>query len=1571
MKRVFALVITVMMICQFIPVIAANAMEPDKVSVMHEFYVSPTGNDKNNGDKANPFLTLQRAKAAVREINSDMTGDIYVYLAEGIYEIDKTIVFTKEDSGTNGYDIHYEAMDGNDVVLSGGKRITGKWTNEGNGIYSTPYKRDRKLRSLYVNGERCYMTSDWVYGRGGYETFDVKTGQADWAWIDGTAAVGVKFDKGEIPLDTRNQDDIEFMTQTTWNTAIVCAEELVETQDGMIAAMLQQPYGAIAQQPAWNNAYKLYGNQRAYNVFEWLNDPGEFYFDKSADKLYYYPRANEDVNNMDVVVPEIDTIISVEGANTDNHVTNLVFKGITFSDTDWNLYEIEGSHGRATVQGAAGIISFSEGRWHGSIYRGYDVGKGAIEVTSADNIAFYNNVIEHTGNDGLSLINDVSDITVDGNVFYDAAGSAVLIGHPQHVYIGDKGSSKGSFSEREKYDVGVEGVCKKIDLTNNFIYEPARLFWGDSGVMVFHAEELAMKYNHIEETPYSGLSLGWGWWNMNGESGSVVPGEPSTTTKNNTIVSNAFINNMTTLGDAGAIYTLGDMPGTVISGNYIDTVGHLEGGNHKVRGIHADEGTRHVYGENNVLVNIPEGMGVIDCGYWGRKGNNTWHHNYSVSDMYTSDYALVLEPGTVITEMQISPYRIWGKDVFDILAACGIKGSYIKNAPKEFYPVQDRLLSEAFYIKGGEQLDFNFSDGDIDGEVWLAQENTTVFTENEKTVKVKNGEVNVPIKDGEYRLFVVNGSDVSKPSYGKIIVYSDSLIENIAESTYRVSYEKPLEIELKSEYVRKAVLNGEEVENGHKIQSSGEYTLSVTSLSDEVETVTFSTYVAEVDIVFDRDFATISGNALINPTDKTAWFVPAESNITEVSQLVESDIMTVSKGTNVRTVPVPKKFGEYKIVLVDENTISEYSHATLLVSDGGLKVTDNLLLRLNAEDITLDENTPVSEWKDSVGGIALVQNNDEKKPLLKRDENGMKYLYFDGTDDFLELQSGKVLDMNNKSNLTIIAFSSYEGEDPGGSNGDTKATVFFPESGSWGALFLSPYRNSVMARFGSGQSNNVHKHIRSEAKEGFVVTAAVKNGKSEYLYDNGEKVLESNSKKESTANIKPVMYVGKTAASRESYLQGGVSEILIYDRSLTEEEITLVQSYMNMKMVLATINTYVDYGEKVLTGENSHINMDAFRNAHYEMLELRSRIIKGENVSAEDIDNVLNMYNDSCFVTVKYLSLTGAEIRESEEVSVSPFDDEYMHTPEKSLMTNDGIYELAEDKSVLVCNVAEKPEISLVYKKTYSLGENYVTNGSFEDENGGFSLEGWNSAKTNETLGDPYITNDVYAVSENSVITNSQSTEMKTEIPDGKWALGTLWHESFDGLRSIKRYVKVDAGKTYMISYKVRHTTGNNGSYIKTSIVGEYGAGENETAEGIGDIGTQWTTITRVFEATEERDYVLFLFRWLGDQNNNGSGGPYWMFDDFSIREMVPCLPFEYTVSESDNKLIYNVDIKEYGEESVVAIVAQYDENDIMVDVVKKPISLTEKRSFEIEVEKKSEKHKLILLESQKTLKPL
>ncbi|MDO4562407.1 MAG: right-handed parallel beta-helix repeat-containing protein [Clostridia bacterium] len=1199
--------------------------------VMQEIYVSCVGSDSGSGTKLSPYKTIAKAQSEVRKINAAMTGDIVVYIADGTYELSGPIAFTKEDSGTNGFKVRYVAQNGAGPVISGGKKINGNWTNEGGGIYSISLNRSEKLRSLYVNGERRFMTSAKASGQGKNGTYSITAGSQPWAWISGSVAAGVKFNNGAIPLDTRNQDDIEIMTQTTWNTAIVCVEKLERISDSQFAAKLQMPYGAIAQQPGWNNAYKFTGTQTVYNVFEWLTE-GEFYFDKTEKKLYYYPEASEDLSSAEVVVPELETLITITGENKSRHVQNIEFEGLTFAYTDWQLYNIGGSHGRATIQGSTGMIAFSESNWHHSIYRAYDVGPAAIMLSSADNINFYNNNIRNLGNEGLSLINDVSDCVVDGNIFYDSAGSAALIGHPQHSYIGDKGSNYGKLSDKEKYDAGVEGVCKDITFTNNYIYGTSRLFWGDAALMAFYTEGFLMKHNHIENTPYNGLSIGWGWWNMNGDSDSVVPGIPSTTTKNNTIESNTFVKCMQTLGDAGAIYTLGDMPGTVIRGNYITNTGNPSLTQHIVRGIHPDEGSRHIYATDNLIEKMAKSnMAIIDTHYWGRKGYNTWHNVYTDNDLFTTDESGAYEPGTVVTKI-VRPERIWGDDVFEIVTNSDIESKYFSRIPAKIFRLQDRLLGTNFFAASGKKLDFKFSDADIDAEVWLAPEGTVRFGAGSNMTKAKDGVIYTPADDGEYRLFIVKGSEVSEPSAGRIIVYSGSLASNITDNgVYRVSKEKPLDLGLKSEYIDVLYLNGKEIDKNSQIESEGTQELEIIDLSGAKKTYTFSTYTDEVDKVFTTSICAIDGAVGLNPSEKEAWFVPESMELSDASKLLEGKSMTKAERSSM-SISVPENIGRYRLALSDGVNISRKSDAVLEVVTGGLDVTNGLVLRLDANEIEGGLGSRISRWRASVGNYEIEQDTESARPTLGETERGMRYLEFDAVDDCLELKSSQI-DLNGKKNLTMIILSAYTAEDPTlNSNGDTSAALYFGETGSWGSILLSPYKSLVMARFGSGQSNNVIKYTRAESTDDFSVTAAVKDGKNEILYEDAVAVVTLNDRYEITARNKTSFAIGKTAAAKTTYFGGKVAEVLIYDRSLTASEIENIQRYMEIKKSAANVNKAIVQGDVIIQKGASGYNPLSWQNfltAHDALKKVRNDILNSEDVSSEMINAAIKNCSDS------------------------------------------------------------------------------------------------------------------------------------------------------------------------------------------------------------------------------------------------------------------------------------------------------------------------------------------------------
>lgn len=253
------------------------------------------------------------------------------------------------------------------------------------------------------------------------------------------------------------------------------------------------------------------------------------------------------------------------------------------------------------------------------------------------------------------------------------------------------------------------------------------------------------------------------------------------------------------------------------------------------------------------------------------------------------------------------------------------------------------------------------------------------------------------------------------------------------------------------------------------------------------------------------------------------------------------------------------------------------------------------------------------------------------------------------------------------------------------------------------------------------------------------------------------------------------------------------------------------------------------------------------------------------------------------------------EVLRSEEITLPNGTDSYEPAAEDffdaSFMQDGKIYVLVADS---ITKVEDENGISITaeYKEQIAKGDNIIENGSFEDEEGNFSLEGWLSAQTGQTLGSPYETDHSYAVTTDRVINNNGGERLtENTIPDGKWALGTRWNDGENGLCSVARFVPVEAGKTYYVSYDYKHKQNNpnGGEFIRTTfqknnVIGSDDSADNNTPVSIT---TDWQTNEFVITAPED-GYIYFHFYWLGsggaDNNstNNGSG-PYWFFDNFKI----------------------------------------------------------------------------------------
>ncbi len=711
-------------------------------------YVSPAGNDDNDGSIGAPFRTIEHARDVVRTLNGNMSEDITVYLRGGTYPITSTVAFTAADSGSNGHRVTYAAYEGEQPVLEAGVPVTG-WTQTDGNIWEAPLDRADKLRSLYVNGERQMMASKSADPDNQCTSmYKVTAGQAPWAWESGEVCDGSLFNLNDVPAIPRNAQDMEVMSQTTWTTAIAGVREVTTSSDGTKRAVLFQQPGAAIAQGAFNGNLRAFDWMTLMNAYEFLDQPGEFFFDREAQKVYVYKDADTDLNAVSVVAPDnVETILSVNGTDKNDRAHDLTFTGLSFQHSDWNLDQIDGSSFKQAQQGNLTNNAFVRGNFHDYRYRNVTVQPGAVEVNSASGIEFVGNRVEHTGADGIQFVNDVVDSKIDGNVTTDVAGSAINVGDPQHVFIGD-----GTADNHEHYMPGVEGAPTNISVRNNFLQDSAKLFWGSAVITGYFLDTVAIENNRIDKAPWAGISMGWGWGNFDGSSASNEPGNPSLVARNNSIQRNEIRDIMQILNDSGPLYTLGNQQGSVIDDNYAEGVPAGQR-----YGIHPDEGSANISYNDNVMEIDRNTKDVIHVGTWGRQNHLQILNTYGpVNTIYDKNV-----PDSTIQDVHAFPDYVWPVAAYTVAVNSGIQPEYRGT-------LGDLTSSIDWAMPASVLVPDNTSSIPLRGlnepssKLWLAPQGTTSFSTGSNMTSAAGDATSIapPANRGTYKLYVVdaNGS---------------------------------------------------------------------------------------------------------------------------------------------------------------------------------------------------------------------------------------------------------------------------------------------------------------------------------------------------------------------------------------------------------------------------------------------------------------------------------------------------------------------------------------------------------------------------------------------------------------------------------------------------------------------------------------------------------------------------------------------------------------------------------------------------------------------------------------------
>jgi|GEM_PF-1934085 len=385
----------------------------NSATVWKELYVSPNGNDANNGEESAPFKTIERAKNAVREISDAMQGDIIVNIKGGYYFLEDTLDFGAEDSGKNGYRIYYRGENSNMPVISGGMKVSGFLPSSDNpAIWQARVDNVEQIRQLYVNERKAQRASAGrtVTAVGSYD--DPNT------IYDSD---GLYMSKDYIDI-YKNASDIEFQWAKEWVTTICKVDSIIQdpqNQNQVVVKMKQSWWNFMVMDSDGAHGPKPYLEFSINNAMELLDAPGEFYYNRATKLLYYMPQADEDLRSATVIVPRLEKLVRIIGSDVDDKVQNLTFEGLKFAHATWFAPGTDGIKTRQqqAYQETSDVASYLP---------------GTIELNRVNNVMFQGNYFFGFGAAGMDLVNSASNTIVDGNAFSDIGDAAVVVGRDWH-----------------------------------------------------------------------------------------------------------------------------------------------------------------------------------------------------------------------------------------------------------------------------------------------------------------------------------------------------------------------------------------------------------------------------------------------------------------------------------------------------------------------------------------------------------------------------------------------------------------------------------------------------------------------------------------------------------------------------------------------------------------------------------------------------------------------------------------------------------------------------------------------------------------------------------------------------------------------------------------------------------------------------------------------------------------------------------------------------------------------------------------------------------------------------------
>ena len=439
-------------------------MLPLWVSAQSLFYVSPGSQEGGDGSLTKPFNRIDQAVVKTRGLK----GDITIYLRGGKYILAEPLLLTSLD-GNEERSLSIKAYPSERVVLTSSVPLSLNWKPYRKGIVKARLEKDWIMDMLLVNDRLRPMAR--------FPNYDSTAIR-----FNGTSALATSPQRVK---KWKNPEGgyLHAMHKHDWG-------------DFHYRITGKDRKGNLNLEGGWQNNRPMglhEDNRMVENIFEELDAPGEWYYSRTEQTLYYYPHEGENIEDALVETPQLKHLIEIRGT-MDEPVKNITIEGLELTGTVRTFMEHYEPLLRSDWTVYRGAAVYLEGTENCKLHRCklYNLGGNAVFFSG------YHRGGEITSSHFTEI--GASAICFVGNV--EAVRSPSM---NYHDFVPFDSMDKGKGPKASCYPAD----CRVYD---NLIHRIGLYEKQITGIELSMSQSIVVSHNSIYDTPRAGINISEGTW---------------------------------------------------------------------------------------------------------------------------------------------------------------------------------------------------------------------------------------------------------------------------------------------------------------------------------------------------------------------------------------------------------------------------------------------------------------------------------------------------------------------------------------------------------------------------------------------------------------------------------------------------------------------------------------------------------------------------------------------------------------------------------------------------------------------------------------------------------------------------------------------------------------------------------------------------------------------------------------------------------------------------------------------------------------------------------------------------